>query len=132
MFCFYVYHAPLQANYFLTEAELLKLEKISQELKERNNQLRTQQASLKATVVTLKVALKAKEDSLKNLEDSFNAYESEVMVHQKRQLEKIESLTYALKRARFWRRVWCSIALVLVFVLIILVAIKAFKKKFLL
>lgn len=109
----------------------MKLERISEELKESNTQLRTQQNSLKATVITLRKALSEKEALLKNLEDSFNTYESEVMVYQNKQNEKIEGLTLELDKVKKWRRVWCIIACVLGFSFIIFFAIKVFIKRLL-
>ena len=114
VFCFCVFLAKLHAVYFLTEAELVRLEKISEELKEQNSQLKTQASSLKATVKTLKMALNEKDGLLKSLNDSFSLYESEVMAHQKRQIEKIDELQYSLEKARRWRRFWC-IAFIILF-----------------
>ena len=132
MFCLYCcfFLARLQAEFFITEAELERLEKISEELKVSNKQLKKQLIELNSTVVTLKDALKAKSDSLKSLETSFVSYEIEVMEMQRRQLEKIESLEKTLEKAKRWRRFWCGLACLLFLLCVGFFAIKVFKKKF--
>jgi len=53
------------------------------------------------------------------------------MVYQNKQKKKIEDLTQELNKVKKWRRVWCIIACVLGFSVIIFFAIKVFIKRFL-
>lgn len=129
--CFCVSLVPLHANYFLTEAELVRLEKISEELGESNSQLEAQQNSLKATVTALKKVLNEKEILLKNLETSFDTFESEVMAYQNKQRKKIEDLTQELNRVKKWRRVWCLLACGLGVFVVMFFSTKILAKRFL-
>ena len=129
LFCFCVFLVPLHAHYFLTEAELERLEKISEELRASNSQLKTQAASLKATVKTLKEALNEKETLLKNLNDSFALYESEVTSQQERQIEKIDELQRLIEKARKWRRFLYAVIFVLLLGYVFYFGIKFFVKK---
>lgn len=124
--CFCVFLAPLHSDFLLTEEELERLEKISEELKAHNNQLKKQQVSLKTTVAILKKSLIEKENSLKSLEDSFASFENEVMKERNIQEAKIASLNIALIKAKKWRRIWCCFSVILSFIVIFYVGIKLF------
>ena len=122
LFCFCVFLVPLHAHYFLTEAELERLEKISEELRVSNSHLKTQASSLKEE-------LNEKETLLKKLNDSFALYESEVTSQQKRQIEKIDELQRLIEKARKWRRFLFAVIFVLLLGYVLYFGIKFFVKK---
>lgn len=109
-FCFLVFPVAAQeAEYTITEKELIRLEKISEnwEMSRRNQQLQVQ--SLKARLTealtkseTLKSQLQTEQETLKSLRQSYNEYEDGVSLEREaktKQIEKLEKQGYRLKLA---------------------------------
>ena len=109
-FCFLAFPlAAQEAEYTITETELTRLERISEnwETNRRNQQLQAQ--SLKARLTealtkseALKNQLQTERETLKNLRQSYNEYENGVSVELEAkaiQIEKLKKQGYRLKLA---------------------------------
>lgn len=109
-FCFLAFPlAAQEAEYTITETELTRLERISEnwETNRRNQQLQVQ--SLKARLTealtkseALKNQLQTERETLKNLRQSYNEYENGVSVELEAkaiQIEKLKKQEYRLKLA---------------------------------
>ena len=108
VFCFSALAAQ-EAEYTITETELTRLERISEnwETNRRNQQLQVQ--SLKARLTealtkseALKNQLQTERETLKNLRQSYNEYENGVSVELEAkaiQIEKLKKQGYRLKLA---------------------------------
>jgi len=109
-FCFLAFPlAAQEAEYTITETELTRLERISEnwETNRRNQQLQVQ--SLKARLTealtkseALKNQLQTERETLKNLRQSYNEYENGVSVELEAkaiQIEKLKKQGYRLKLA---------------------------------
>ena len=108
VFCFSVLAAQ-EAEYTITETELIRLERISEgwETNRRNQQLQVQ--SLKARLTealnlseALKSQLQTERETLKNLRQSYNEYENGVSMElelKAKQIEKLKKQGYRLKLA---------------------------------
>lgn len=108
VFCFFVFPlAAQEAEYTITETELIRLEKISEswETSRRNQQLQVQ--SLKARLTealtkseALKSQLQTERESLKSLRQSYAEYEDGVNMElelKAKQIEKLKKQGYRLK-----------------------------------
>ena len=110
VFCFFVFPlAAQEAEYTITEAELIRLEKISEswETNRRNQQLQVQSLKERLTEAlnlseALKSQLQTEQETLKNLRQSYNEYENGVNMEleaKTRQIEKLKKQGYRLKLA---------------------------------
>ena len=110
VFCFLAFPlAAQEAEYTITEAELIRLERISEswETNRRNQQLQVQ--SLKARLTealtkseVLKSQLQTERESLKSLRQSYTEYENGVNMElelKAKQIEKLKKQGYRLKLA---------------------------------
>lgn len=101
--------AAQEAEYTITEAELIRLEKISEswETSRRNQQLQVQSLKTRLTEAltkseTLKSQLQTEREILKNLRQSYAEYENGVNMElelKTRQIEKLKKQGYRLKLA---------------------------------
>lgn len=109
-FCFLVFPlAAQEAEYTITETELIRLEKISEnwETNRRNQQLQVQSLKTRLTEAltkseALKNQLQTERETLKNLRQSYNEYENGVSVELEAkaiQIEKLKKQGYRLKLA---------------------------------
>ena len=110
VFCFLVFPlAAQEAEYTITEAELTRLEKISEswETNRRNQQLQVQSLKERLTEAlnlseNLTSSLKEEQETLKNLRQSYSEYENGVNMElelKTRQIEKLKKQGYRLKLA---------------------------------
>ena len=110
VFCFLVFPlAAQEAEYTITEAELTRLEKISEswETNRRNQQLQIQSLKERLTEAlnlseNLTSSLKEEQETLKNLRQSYSEYENGVNMElelKTRQIEKLKKQGYRLKLA---------------------------------
>ncbi len=110
VFCFLVFPlAAQEAEYIITEAELIRLEKISEswETNRHNQQLQVQSLKTRLTEAltkseALKSQLQAERETLKNLRQSYNEYENGVNMELELkaiQIEKLKKQGYRLKLA---------------------------------
>ena len=108
VFCFFVFPlAAQEAEYTITETELIRLEKISEswETNRRNQQLQVQSLKERLTEAlnlseALKSQLQTEQETLKNLRQSYNEYENGVNMEleaKTRQIEKLKKQGYRLK-----------------------------------
>ena len=108
VFCFLVFPVAAQeAEYTITEAELIRLEKISEswETNRRNQQLQIQSLKERLTEAlnlsgNLTSSLKEEQETLKNLRQSYVEYEDGVSMKlelKTKQIEKLEKQEYRLK-----------------------------------
>ncbi len=108
VFCFLVFPlAAQEAEYTITEAELTRLEKISEswETNRRNQQLQIQSLKERLTEAlnlseNLTSSLREEQETLKNLRQSYNEYEEGVSLEREaraKQIEKLEREGYRLK-----------------------------------
>lgn len=101
--------AAQEAEYTITEAELIRLEKISEswETSRRNQQLQVQSLKTRLTEAltkseALKNQLQTEQETLKSLRQSYNEYEDGVSLEREaktKQIEKLEKQGYRLKLA---------------------------------
>ena len=108
VFCFSVLAAQ-EAEYTITETELIRLEKISEswETSRRNQQLQVQSLKTRLTEAltrseALKSQLQTEQETLKNLRQSYAEYEDGVSLEREaktKQIEKLEKQGYRLKLA---------------------------------
>lgn len=107
-FCFLAFPlAAQEAEYTITETELTRLERISEnwETNRRNQQLQIQSLKERLTEVlnlseNLTSSLKEEQETLKNLRQSYNEYEEGVSLEREaktKQIEKLEKQGYRLK-----------------------------------
>ena len=106
VFCFLVFPVAAQ-EYTITEAELIRLEKISEswETNRRNQQLQVQSLKTRLTEAltkseTLKSQLQTERETLKNLRKSYAEYENGVNMElelKAKQIEKLKKQGYRLK-----------------------------------
>lgn len=110
VFCFLVFPlAAQEAEYIITETELIRLEKISEswETSRRNQQLQAQSLKTRLTEAlnlseALKSQLQTERETLKNLRQSYNEYENGVSMElelKAKQIEKLKKQGYRLKLA---------------------------------
>lgn len=110
VFCFLTFPlAAQEAEYTITEAELLRLEKISEswETNRHNQQLQIQSLKERLTEAlslseNLTSSLKEEQETLKSLRQSYNEYEDGVSLEREaktKQIEKLEKQEYRLKLA---------------------------------
>ena len=110
VFCFLTFPlAAQEAEYTITETELIRLERISQswETNSHNQQLQVQNLKERLTEAlnlseNLTNSLKEEQETLKNLRQSYNEYEGEVNIAleaKTRQIEKLKKTGYRLKLA---------------------------------
>ena len=108
VFCFFVFPlAAQEAEYTITEAELIRLEKISEswETSRRNQQLQVQSLKTRLTEAftkseALKSQLQTERETLKSLRKSYSEYESGVNMELELktiQIEKLKKTEYRLK-----------------------------------
>mgnify|MGYP000887372230 CR=1 FL=1 len=108
VFCFFVFPlAAQEAEYTITETELIRLEKISEswETNRRNQQLQVQSLKERLTEAlnlseALKSQLQTEQETLKNLRQSYNEYENGVSMELELkaiQIEKLKKQGYRLK-----------------------------------
>ena len=109
-FCFLTFPlAAQEAEYTITETELIRLEKISEswETSRRNQQLQVQSLKTRLTEAltkseVLKSQLQTERETLKSLRQSYNEYENGVNMEleaKTRQIEKLKRQGYRLKLA---------------------------------
>lgn len=109
-FCFLAFPlAAQEAEYTITETELTRLERISEnwETNRRNQQLQIQSLKERLTEAlnlseNLTSSLKEEQETLKNLRQSYNEYEEGVSLEREaktKQIEKLEKQGYRLKLA---------------------------------
>ena len=110
VFCFFVFPlAAQEAEYTITEAELIRLEGISEswETNRHNQQLQVQNLKTRLTEAlkkseALKNQLQTERESLKSLRQSYAEYENGVNMEleaKTRQIEKLKKQGYRLKLA---------------------------------
>ena len=110
VFCFFVFPlAAQEAEYTITETELIRLEGISEswETSRRNQQLQAQSLKTRLTEAlnlseALKSQLQTERETLKNLRQSYNEYENGVSMElelKAKQIEKLKKQGYRLKLA---------------------------------
>lgn len=110
VFCFLVFPlAAQEAEYIITETELIRLEKISENWETNRRNLLLQVQSLKTRLTealtkseTLNRQLQTEQETLKNLRQSYNEYEDGVSLEREaktKQIEKLEKQGYRLKLA---------------------------------
>lgn len=110
VFCFLVFPlAAQEAEYTITETELIRLERISEnwETNRRNQQLQIQSLKERLTEAlnlseNLTSSLKEEQETLKNLRQSYNEYEEGVSLEREaktKQIEELEKQGYRLKLA---------------------------------
>ena len=108
VFCFLVFPlAAQEAEYIITETELIRLEKISENWETNRRNLLLQVQSLKTRLTealtkseTLKSQLQTERETLKILRQSYAEYENGVSMEleaKTRQIEKLEKQEYRLK-----------------------------------
>lgn len=108
VFCFFVFPlAAQEAEYTITETELIRLEKISEswETSRRNQQLQVQSLKTRLTEAltkseTLKSQLQTEQETLKSLRQSYAEYENGVNMEldlKAKQIEKLKRQGYRLK-----------------------------------
>lgn len=108
VFCFLVFPlAAQEAEYIITETELTRLERISEnwETNRRNQQLQIQSLKERLTEAlnlsgNLTSSLKEEQETLKNLRQSYVEYEDGVSMKlelKTKQIEKLEKQEYRLK-----------------------------------
>lgn len=108
VFCFLVFPlAAQEAEYTITEAELIRLEKISEswETSRHNQQLQVQSLKTRLTEAltkseTLKSQLQTEREILKSLRQSYAEYENGVSMElelKAKQIEKLKKQGYRLK-----------------------------------
>ena len=110
VFCFLVFPlAAQETEYTITETELTRLEKISENWETNRRNLLLQVQSLKTRLTealtkseTLNRQLQTEQETLKNLRQSYNEYEDGVSLEREaktKQIEKLEKQGYRLKLA---------------------------------
>lgn len=110
VFCFLVFPlAAQEAEYIITETELIRLEKISENWETNRRNLLLQVQSLKTRLTealtkseTLKSQLQTERETLKILRQSYAEYENGVSMEleaKTRQIEKLKKQGYRLKLA---------------------------------
>lgn len=108
VFCFFVFPlAAQEAEYTITEAELIRLEKVSGnwETNRRNQQLQVQSLKTRLTEAltkseALKSQLQTERETLKSLRQSYAEYENGVNMEleaKTRQIENLKKQGYRLK-----------------------------------
>ena len=108
VFCFLVFPlAAQEAEYTITEAELIRLEKISESWETNRHNQRLQVQNLKARLTealtkseALKSQLQTERETLKSLRQSYAEYENGVNMEleaKTRQIEKLKKQGYRLK-----------------------------------
>ena len=108
VFCFLVFPlAAQEAEYIITETELIRLEKISENWETNRRNLLLQVQSLKTRLTealtrseALKSQLQTERETLKNLRQSYAEYENGVNMElelKTKQIEKLKKTGYRLK-----------------------------------
>mgnify|MGYP000869006916 CR=1 FL=1 len=122
VFCFLVFPlAAQEAEYIITETELIRLEKISEswETSRRNQQLQVQSLKTRLNEAltrseTLKSQLQTERETLRNLRQSYAEYEKELDIKIQKYEELIDKLNTKVYRLKLVLLIACCISAFLI------------------
>ena len=121
VFCFLAFPLAAQAEYTITEEELSRLEKISEnlEMHKRNQQLQIQNLKVKLKEAltksdSLNFLLQTERETLKSLRQSYAEYEKELDIKIQKYEELIDKLNTKVYRLKLVLLIACCISACLI------------------